>query len=144
MIYMDHTVTIDRPLEEVWDFVSDPANNPQWQSSIELSDQSPSGPIKIGTLVRIVRKFMGQRIEVVLETTVFEPNAQFAFKSLSGPLPISGSMAVAVTDSGTEMTYQGTGEAAGVHGLSETIISGLVNKQIANDLKVLKRLLESS
>ena len=144
MIYIDHTVTIDRPLEEVWDFVSDPANNPQWQSGVELSDQSPSGPIKIGTRVRIVRKFMGQRIEVVFETTVFEPNTQFAFKSLSGPLPISGSMAVAATDSGTEMTYQGTGEAAGVHGLSETIISGLVNKQVKDDLKALKRLLESS
>ena len=143
MIYVDHTVTIDRPLEEVWDFVSEPANNPQWQSGVELSDQSPSGPIKIGTRVRIVRKFMGQRIEVVFETTVFEPNAQFAFKSLSGPLPISGAMAVAATDSGTEVTYQVTGEAAGVHGLSETIISGLVNKQVKDDLKALKRLLES-
>jgi len=143
MIEIDHTVTIARPLEEVWDFVSDPANNPQWQSGVELSDQSPSGPIKVGTRIRIVRRVMGQKIEMVLETTVFEPNAQFAFKSLSGPLPISGSIAVVATDGGMELTYQATGEATGVLGLGETIISGLVNKQFGDDLRALKELLES-
>jgi carbon monoxide dehydrogenase subunit G len=143
MIEIDHTVTIARPLEEVWDFVSDPANNPQWQSGVELSDQSPSGPVKVGTRVRIVRRIMGQKIELVFETTVFEPNAQFAFKSLSGPLPISGSIAVVATDGGTELAYHATGEAAGVLGLGETIISGLVNKQIGADLRALKELLES-
>ena len=143
MIEIDHTVTIARPLEEVWDFVSYPANNPQWQSGVELSDQSPSGPVKVGTRDRIVRRIMGQKIELVFETTVFEPNAQFAFKSLSGPLPISGSIAVAATDGGTELAYHATGEAAGVLGLGETIISGLVNKQVGDDLKALKKLLES-
>jgi carbon monoxide dehydrogenase subunit G len=143
MINIDHTVTVDRPLEEVWDFVSDPANNPQWQSGVELSDQSPSGPIKVGTRVHIVRRFMGQKIEVVFEITVFEPNAQFTFKSLSGPLPISGSIAMAATDRGTEVAYHATGEAAGVLGLGETIISGLVNKQLGDDLRALKKLLES-
>lgn len=131
-------MTIDRPLEEVWDFVADPANNAQWQSGVELSDQSLAGPIKVGTRVRIVRRFMGQKIEVV-----FEPNTQFSFKSLSGPLPISGSIAMAATDSGTEVTYHATGEAAGVLGLGETIISGLVNKQVEEDLKALKKLLQS-
>jgi carbon monoxide dehydrogenase subunit G len=143
MISIDHAVIIDRPLEEVWDFVANPANNPQWQSGVELSDQSPTGPIKVGTRVRVVRRFMGQKVEVVFETTVFEPNAQFAFKSLSGPLTISGSISVAVTDGRTEVTYQATGEAAGVLGLGETIISGLVNKQVGDDLKALKKLLES-
>lgn len=81
---------------------------------------------------------MGQKIEVV-----FEPNTQFSFKSLSGPLPISGSIAMAATDSGTEVTYHATGEAAGVLGLGETIISGLVNKQVEEDLKALKKLLQS-
>ena len=86
---------------------------------------------------------MGQKIELVFETTVFEPNAQFAFKSLSGPLPISGSITVAAACGGTEVTYHATGEAAGVLGLGETIISGLVNKQVGDDLKALKKLLES-
>lgn len=143
MIDIDHSVTIDRPLEEVWAFVSDPANNPQWQSGVTQSDQSPTGPIGVGTRVRIVRRFMGQRIEVVFETTVFEPYEKFAFKSLSGPLAVSGSLAVAATDAGTEVTYHGTGKATGVLGLGETIIAGLVNRQVSDDLKALKTLLES-
>jgi len=144
MIDIDHSVTIDGPLEEVWEFVSDPANNPQWQSGVTQSDQSPTGPIGVGTRVRIVRNMMGQRVEVVLETTVFEPYKQFAFKSVSGPLAVSGSIALAATDAGTELSYRATGEAAGVLGLGETIISGLVNKQISDDLRALKRLLESA
>jgi carbon monoxide dehydrogenase subunit G len=143
MIDIDHSVTIDRPLEEVWDFVSDPANNPQWQSGVIQSDQSPIGPIGVGTRVRIVRRLMGQRMELVLETTEFAPYEKFAFKSLSGPLDVSGFLAVAATDTGTEVTYRGTGKAAGVLGLGETIIAGLVNKQISDDLKALKALLES-
>ena len=143
MIDIDHSVTIDRPLEEVWDFVSDPANNPQWQSGVTQSDQSPTGPVGVGTRVRIVRRIMGQRTEMVFETTEFKPYEKFAFKSLSGPLEVSGSLAVAATDAGTEVTYSGTGKAAGVLGLGETIIAGLVNRQISDDLKALKALLES-
>jgi carbon monoxide dehydrogenase subunit G len=143
MIDIDHSVTIDRPLEEVWDFVSDPANNPQWQSGVTQSDQSPVGPVGVGTRVRIIRRFMGQRMEVVFETTEFAPNEKFAFKSLSGPLDVSGFLAVSAIDAGTEVTYHGTGKAKGVLGLGETIIAGLVNRQVNDDLKALKMLLES-
>ena len=100
--------------------------------------------VKTKVVARIVRRVMGQKIEMVFETIVFEPNAEFAFKSLSGPMPISGSITVAAACGGTEVTYHATGEAAGVLGLGETIISGLVNKQVKDDLKALKRLLESS
>jgi carbon monoxide dehydrogenase subunit G len=143
MIDIDHSVTIARPLEEVWEFVSDPANNPQWQSGVEQSDQSPVGPVGVGTRVRIIRRFMGQKIEAVFETTVFEPYEKFAFESVSGPLAVSGSLAVAATDGGTEVTYRGTGKATGVLGLGETIIAGLVNRQVNDDLRALKALLES-
>ena len=143
MIDIDHSVTIDRPLEEVWEFVADPANNPQWQSGVTQSDQSPTGPIGVGTRVRIVRKFMGQRVEAVFDTTEFVANEKFAFKSLSGPLSVSGSMALETTAAGTELTYRGSGQATGVLGLGETIIAGLINRQVADDLRTLKTLLES-
>jgi hypothetical protein len=48
MTRIEHHVNIDRPTEEVFDFLADGANNPHWQPPVTETTQS-NGPLGVGT-----------------------------------------------------------------------------------------------
>jgi hypothetical protein len=58
---------IDRPVDEVWEFVHDIANDRLWQTTLIESEQLTDGPMGVGTRVREVRRFLGLKIELAWE-----------------------------------------------------------------------------
>jgi hypothetical protein len=48
MTRVEHTIEIARPLDEVFDFITDPVNDPVWLSSV-LDVRAPEGPIAVGS-----------------------------------------------------------------------------------------------
>ena len=87
MIHVEHTVEIDRPPAEVFDYMMDMANLPEWQSS--AIEAHWEGERAAGSHIVEVRKFLGKRIESEVEVTEYEPNRRFCLKALSGPVPFS-------------------------------------------------------
>ena len=61
------SVVIARPVEEVFAFVTDARNNPQWQASSGLrrTEQIPEEPVGVGTRITEVWRFMGIESESV-------------------------------------------------------------------------------
>ena len=51
-IQQEHTVVIDRPIEEVFAFVTDPDNVSLWQSTSLETEQTSEGPVGVGTTFR--------------------------------------------------------------------------------------------
>lgn len=84
MIKFDLSVNIYRPLQQVFAFVAAPENDFHWQYGTLTSARVSKGEMGIGTLFRVVGHFMGQRMESVYETTEFDPNKKYGFRSLSG------------------------------------------------------------
>jgi uncharacterized protein YndB with AHSA1/START domain len=69
-----HSVVIERAPDEVFAYLTDPERLPEWQASaLEASQESP-GPMSVGTRVREVRKFLGRRMETLLEVTGMSPD----------------------------------------------------------------------
>ena len=143
MITLTHSVTINRPLEQVFSYVTDIEKGSEWQTGV-LEAESPSeGPVGIGSTTREVRQFMGRRMESTFEVTEYEPNSAFGFKSTSGPIPMKGRQTFETVEGGTKVTFVLSGEPEGAFKLAAGLIKGMAKRQIEADYSNLKDLLES-
>ena len=63
MIEVEQSITINRPVKEVFAFVADQRNAPRWQSGLLEVRRTTEGTLGVGTKHRFVRKFVGRRLE---------------------------------------------------------------------------------
>jgi polyketide cyclase/dehydrase/lipid transport protein len=62
MAQLQQSVDIARPMEEVFAFVANPANDARWGSTlVEVQPVSP-GPLEVGSRFRYVARFVGRRL----------------------------------------------------------------------------------
>ncbi len=59
-IRQEHTVVIERPIEEVFAFATDPDKASLWQSTSLGTKQTSEGPVGVGTTFRDTSKFLGR------------------------------------------------------------------------------------
>jgi uncharacterized protein YndB with AHSA1/START domain len=137
------TVMVDRPVAEVWTYITDPDRAPEWQASaIEVKRESP-GPIAVGSRWTEVRKFLGKRIDQTMEVTELEPERAFSLKARSGPVPIEVRHTFSAADGRTRIQVDFKGEPGGFFKLAEPLVVRTAQRQFQGDLDTLKDLLES-
>ncbi len=143
MITFETSIFINRPQQEVFDYVSEPANNTQWQSTIESSEWTSEGPIAVGSTLHVVTRFLGRKIESTSELTVWDSPNQFSIKTASGPIPFEGTNRFESKENGTQVTVSGKAEPGGFFKLTGGLFAKQLQKQIETDLSALKLILES-
>jgi carbon monoxide dehydrogenase subunit G len=143
MIDVEKTKFINRPQQEVFDFASNPANLPKWQSQITSTEMTSPEPYGVGSTQRSVAKFMGRDIVSNTEVTFLDAPNQFVFKLVGGPLTLEGSMRFESSGSGTQMTMGGKMEPGGFFKLAEGLVRKQLEKQFEENLAALKTLLEA-
>ncbi len=142
MITAERTVVIDRPIEEVFAYVTDQTNTPDWQPGLVEVQRTTAGPIGVGTKHRFVRNFMGRRMEADNEYVAYEPGRLVTFRTTSGP-PLVASYLFDVEPSGTRLTSRVELDGGGLFGLLEPVIGAGLRREMKAALPALKTLLES-
>ncbi len=143
MVRVETSVVIKRPVEEVFKFMENPANDLRWQAGILESEQISEGPIGVGTTMRSASTFLGQRLESTVEVTEHEPNKKIAIKSLSGTIPIEASYTFEAVEEGTKIVLRGQGDVGGVFKLAEPLVARAAQRQFEGNLATLKDILET-
>jgi len=143
MIKVKTSVVINRPVEEVFEYMSDPSNNVQWQSGTIESKQTSEGPAGVGTTTQSVTQFLGKRLESTGEITEYEPNRRVGVKSTSGPIPITATTTFEEVEGGTKVTLEGEGDVSGVFKLAEPIVARTAQRQFEGNYLTLKDVLEA-
>jgi carbon monoxide dehydrogenase subunit G len=143
MIEFNQEILINRPQQEVFDFVSDPANDSQWQSGSEGGAWSSEGPVGVGSTASSATKFMGRRIESTLEITSWDPPNQYGQRAVGGPIPFEMTIFLKPKEGGTHLTLNGRAEFGGFFKVAEGLAGRQLKKQMESDLKRLKALLEA-
>ena len=143
MINLENSVFINRPQQEVFDFLSNPANDARWQSSTEVSEWTSEGPPGVGSTQRSVIRFLGRKIDSTIEVTIWDPPQQLGFKVVSGPLPFEGTVKLESKENGTQLTQTFQGEPGGFFKIAEGLVGKQVEKQIDTDFNALKLVLEA-
>jgi len=143
MTKVETSVVINRPLEEVFAFIADFENNPQWQAGMQEARQISEGPIDVGTTYNQLAKFLGRPVESTFEIIEYEPNQRIKGRSTSGSFPITFTRTVEPTPEGTKVSALIEGDASGFFRLAEPLLNRMVQRQVNGDYTKLKSLLES-
>jgi uncharacterized protein YndB with AHSA1/START domain len=143
MISFDLEITINRPVETVFAFATDPSTFSQWQPAIVESRQTSPGPRGVGTTGVNVRQVMGQRVESTFEITAYTPNASLTVRSTSGPVAYEIAYAYQPADGGTRVSLHFQGDPKGFFKLAEPLLASTIKKDFEEDYQRLKVLLES-
>ena len=85
MIDATHTVTIDRPVDEVFDFVAESSNEPRWNVDVADVIRPKRGKLAAGMTWEYTVKFLGTK-QLAGEVTAFEPNRRIELTTHEGPI----------------------------------------------------------
>ena len=136
-----NTITIARPVGDVFAFLADAENDKQWRGGvIEMTRTSGQG---VGATYRqIVAGPGGRRIDADVEITEFVPDRRIAFRTTKGPVRPTGSYDLQADDGGTVVTFLLAVELGGVKKMMAPIVTKTMKSEVAA-LTELKRVLES-
>jgi carbon monoxide dehydrogenase subunit G len=144
MTTITQSVTVDRPVEEVWDFISNFENTTRWSRGVLEARQTSDGPLGVGSTLQAVVKAFGRRRTADYLVTEYEPNHAFAFTVASGPMSSRAHFSVEPAGGGTRLTASGEAEATGLYKLLAPILVRTLERHSEDDLANVKRILEAS
>jgi uncharacterized membrane protein len=136
-MHVEESVEIDRPLQEVFTYVSDVGNYPEWMAhALEVR--------KDGDRFVVALKSVGRRFETPYERTSYEPGRRYTDRAVGGPVPDHRwHSAFREVPGGTRFTRAVDVESAGLLTLLEPLQKLAAQRQLRKDLQTLKALVEA-
>ena len=128
-------ILIDRPRGDVFAFLADPENDPQWRSGVlDVTHVSGSG---VGArYAQGVKGPGGRRIPADIEITEFDPGQSIAFQTLTGPVRPRGRYLLSAAEGGTRVRFNLDAELRGF----KRLMSSMVQRTMDNEVGQLDRL----
>jgi carbon monoxide dehydrogenase subunit G len=143
MLTWENSVFINRPQQEVWDFISDPANFSHLSRGNEPAEWTSEGPPGVGSTLLEAGKVFGRRMEGTSMVTVWDPPNQFSRKYISGAFQGDGTMKFESKGNGTQFTAYGQVELGVITKIAGGLLSNLMKKQLDAEANAFKHLLET-
>jgi uncharacterized protein YndB with AHSA1/START domain len=87
VIAFETSVRIERPVEEVFAFVSDPLQFPRWNSAVQAVRETSGQQREVGSTYSMERQLPAGRVENELEIFTRVPPTEFGIRTTRGPTP---------------------------------------------------------
>ncbi|HLK43824.1 MAG TPA: SRPBCC family protein [Thermoleophilia bacterium] len=137
MAHAERTVTIDRPVQQVFDYIADGTNNPHWRAGV-LEIERTSTDVGVGATYRqVLQGPGGRRIAGDYRVTTFSPPNRLEFAVIAGPARPTG--VFDLTEEGparTKLTFSLDLRPTGIMRL----MSGMIAKQMRTEVAQIDRL----
>ena len=130
------SVEIARSPDEVFDYLTDVENLPQWQSGVHSATRD-------GDEIHERRHLLGRELSTTLAIEAEERPRLFTIRALDSPVPFSVRHTLEPSGGGTRLTVVGEGDAGLLPGFAAGIMARRAEKQFRKDFERLKRLLET-
>ena len=124
MPHVVESITIDRPLEEVFALASDPNAWPEWDPAI--AEVRVDGPMAAGLRGVELRTQGGRAFEFPFEVIAFEPNRRFVVEGEGGSLYVRAELRAAAHDGATRVEFEGDFEPRGWLRLMTPLLARLI------------------
>lgn len=138
------SLTINRPIEDVFAFFADVSNDPKWRGP-GVKEIAVEGEMRQGAHIRqkLAAGPFGSAVKADMEVVAYEPSSALAFQVTTGPLRPRVDFAFAPVDDGTAVTFS---ISAPLTGLKKAMMGKMVQKNMDQEAAALteaKRLLEA-
>lgn len=144
MIKFENSIFIKRSPQDVFAYVTNPNNAPQWMAGVQDVGWTSDDHDDIGSTWKVTTKFLGRTIEAELERTSFDPPHHVSSKVINGPIPYESTIKLEAQDNGTLLTFAGQVEFGSFFKLAEGLVGQQLKKNQDSDLAALKLLLETA
>jgi uncharacterized membrane protein len=143
-MHVEQSVEITRSLPEVFGYVSDVGNYPEWMAHVlEVRKDAPGSPQQ-GDRFVVAIKSVGRRFETPYERTSYEAGRRYTDRAVGGPIPNQQWHSAFEEVSGrTRFTRRVDVDSRGLLKLLEPVQKRAAERQLTKDLQTLKRLLEA-
>jgi uncharacterized membrane protein len=140
MIEFDNTIRINRPIAEVFTFLSDLENLPKWNYYVLTVTKLSDGPIGIGSVYHQIRKTDEQDLRII----ELDRNHKIVVKTLP-PSSLNLEMTLTLQEDGNATVVRDEWRLdSGLPAPIEWLRSGRIKSAVADNLTKLKHLLEES
>jgi uncharacterized membrane protein len=135
---------IERPIDEVFDFMSRLDNVPLWLDGCKKVWVLEGDPEAVGGKVAHLDEFMGRQFEAHFEVVEWEPKKRMVFEAVSGPFRGTSEETLEEDpDGSTLVAIRIRGEPAGFLKLLGFGAKRMAQQQIDKSIENLKELLEA-
>ena len=138
------SIDIKRPLGDVFDYVSDVGNYPEWMAHVlEVQQDTPGAPQESDRFI-VAIKSVGRRFETPYERATYEPGRGYTDRAVGGPVPNQRWHAsFQEVPGGTRLTRAVDAHPDGLLKLLEPLQKRAAERQLRKDLQTLKSILEA-
>ncbi len=135
---------IRRPPAEVAAYAGDPTHAPQWYVNIREVTWLTEPPVRVGSRMDFVARFLGRRLAYTYEVVEQVPGERLVMRTADGPFPMETTYTwEPVGDGATRMTLRNRGTPSGFAGLAAPVLERAMRRATTKDLARLTSILES-
>lgn len=144
MVRIEDSAVIRCPVEQVWRFLADPMNSPQWYAGEMAVRRTSGGPISVGTTLEAAVQVGGRSLVLGTRVAALDPNREVVLEFTSGPTRGSTDRwrMQAVDDKSTRLTRTFDLRTAGAWRLIQPIIARGARRSHKAEILTIQRILE--
>jgi uncharacterized protein YndB with AHSA1/START domain len=142
MVEASASITIERPVGEVFEYVTNTANDPAWHTDILEARKKSVGSIGIGTIWATRFKPSMGISQADMEVIEFEPDRREVMRGEVGPMHPTLTYLFEPANGGTRFTRRVQIRISGMMKLMAPVVSFMTRKSNRGFLANLKRVLE--
>lgn len=144
MVEVEASVLINRPIDEVFTFVTTPENDAQWYIGVESRDHTPDEPAGVGSTSQSTIRFLGLPVDVTWQVDEYDPPNKIGVKTIEGPIPVEADYTFEATGEGqTKVAVHGKADVGKVFGIADPLVERMAQRQWDASFENLKDVLEN-
>ena len=142
MLHAEHSITINRPPQAVFDYLADGTHNPDWRSGVVEISRTTQADGQGASYRQVLAGPGGRRIDGDYRVTVFDPPRRLEFVVTAGPARPAGVFELTENaDQSTSVRFALDINPAGLMKLMTPMIRKTMRTEVAQ-LGTLKEVLE--
>jgi uncharacterized protein YndB with AHSA1/START domain len=136
---IENVVEIDRPPEDVFDYLSDPRGELEWNPQVEVMEKLTDGPVGVGTVFRA--KWSKSKL-LTMTCTAYERPVSWTYVN-DGPVTVTLTIVLSRLSEGTKLTSRFDAHPHGMFRLVFPIFIAMMRREEAANMRLIKQAVEA-
>lgn len=139
------SIVIDRPVTEVFRYMSNPDNLPEWGSNVVEYKLLSGSPDEVGAVLDVTARVAGVRIHATEEIADYQENKMLRIRSKESKIGYDRELDFESDgDGATRVTFRQDADAGtGLFKFADTVVVKLYSRDVRSNLENAKTILES-